>query len=228
MLAIGVFTTAKFWKAIGGTIFGLLGLCVVAGFAFVQQAGGLSQLVENQMNKISDRHVVAVSDAGLGFQISLRPLTLKIDHVRIELDQSKILVPSAEFEFGFASLLTRQPEKLILRGLDLDLVKTENGWNIPKIMGVTGALLDQTGQAGAIAQSLPMRKIGIDVAKMTLSDATGTLPKLDFQICILTSSLDKWQPDWQMRGRHETSMKDAGDFTATFTGWPGGSRLQLI
>ena len=34
-------------------------------------------------------------------------------------------MPTAEFEFGFASLLTRQPEKLILRGLDLDLVKTE-------------------------------------------------------------------------------------------------------
>jgi len=42
--------------------------------------------------------------------------------MRIELDQSKILVPTAEFEFGFASLLTGQPEKLILRGLDLDLV----------------------------------------------------------------------------------------------------------
>ena len=114
MLAIGVFTTAKFWRAIGGTIFGLLGLCAVAGFAFVQQAGGLSQLVENQMNKISDRLVVAVSDAGLGLQMSFRPLTLKIDNMRIELDQSKILVPAAEFEFGFASLLTSQDRKSVV------------------------------------------------------------------------------------------------------------------
>ena len=148
MSAIGVLTTARFWKVLGGAIFGLLGLCVVAGFAFVQQAGGLSQLVEHRLNKISDRLVVAVSDAGLGLQMSLRPLTLNIDHMRIELDQSKILVPTAEFEFGFASLLTGQPEKLILRGLDLDLVKTENGWNMPKIMGVTGALLGRTAQAG--------------------------------------------------------------------------------
>ena len=96
---------------------------------------------------------MAVSDAGLGVQISLRPLTLNIDHIRIELDQSKILVPTAEFEFGFASLMTRQPEKLILRGLDLDLVKTEDGWSMPKIMGVTGALLDRTEQAGKIAQN---------------------------------------------------------------------------
>ena len=228
MLAIGVFTTAKFWKAIGGTIFGLLGLCAVAGFVFVQQAGGLSQLVENQMNKISDRLVVAVSDAGLGLQMSFRPLTLKIDNMRIELDQSKILVPTAEFEFGFASLLTRQAEKLILRGLDLDLVKTENGWNIPKIMGVTGALLDQTGQAGAIAQSLTMRKIGIDVAKMTLSDATGTLPKVRFSdLYFDLESLTNGSLIGSMRGRHETGMKDAGDFTATFTGWPGGSRFAV-
>ena len=94
-------------------------------------------------------------------QMSLRPLTLKIDNMRIELDQSKILVPTAEFEFGFASLLTRQPEKLILRGLDLDLVKTENGWNIPKIMGVTGALLGQTGQADKISKSLPCVKLAL-------------------------------------------------------------------
>ena len=67
-------------ESLGGAIFGLLGLCVVAGFAFVQQAGGLSQLVEHRLNKISDRLVVAVSDARLGADI-LRPLTLNIDHI---------------------------------------------------------------------------------------------------------------------------------------------------
>ena len=211
MSAIGVLTTARFWKVLGGAIFGLLGLCVVAGFAFVQQAGGLSQLVEHRLNKISDRLVVAVSDAGLGVQMSLRPLTLKIDHMRIELDQSKILVPTAEFEFGFASLLTRQPEKLILRGLDLDLVKTENGWNMPKIMGVTGALLDRTGQAGKIAQSLTMRKIGIDVASMTLSDATGILPKVRFSDLYFDfESLTNGSLVGSIRGRHDTSAQRCG------------------
>ena len=117
MSSIGVLTTARFWKVLGGTTLGLLGLCIVVGFIFIKQAGGLSQLLEHQMNRISDRLVVALSDAGFGVQMSSRPLTLKIDDMRIELDQSKILVPTAEFEFGFASLLTRQPEKLILRGL---------------------------------------------------------------------------------------------------------------
>ena len=180
MSAIGVLTKARFWKVLGGAIFGLLGLFVVAGFAFVQQVGGLSQLVEHRLNRISDRLVVVVSDAGLGLQMSLRPLTLKIDHMRIELDQSKISVPTAEFEFGFASLYTRQPEKLILRGLDLDLLKTENGWNMPKIMELTGALFDRAEQAGTIAQSLITRKIGIGVASMTLSDAKGILPQARF------------------------------------------------
>ena len=100
MSAISVLTTARFWKVLGGAVFGSLGLCIVAGFAFVHQAGGLSKLVEHRLNKISDTLVVAVSDAGLGVQMSLRPLTLKIYDMRIELDQSKILVPTAEFEFG--------------------------------------------------------------------------------------------------------------------------------
>ena len=97
MLAIGVLTTARFWKVLSVVVFGLLGLCGLAGFAFVQQAGGLTQLVEYRLNKISDRFVVAVSDAELGVRMSTRPFTLEIDDMRIELDQSKILVPTAEF-----------------------------------------------------------------------------------------------------------------------------------
>jgi len=222
--AIGLLTTIRFWKVLSGTIFGLLGLCFVAGFIFVQQAGGLSQLVEHKLNRISDRFVVLVSDVGLSVQMSWRPLILKIDNMRIGMDQSKILVPTAEFEFGLASLFTRQPEKLILRGLDLDLVKTENGWNFPKIIGMTRALLDQTGQADWITQGVTMRKIAIDVASMTLSDATSTLPKVKFSDLYFDfASLTNASLTGSIRGRHDTGASEAGEFTATLTGWPGGS-----
>jgi hypothetical protein len=225
---IGVVTTARFWKIFGGAIFGLLLLCVGAGFAFVHQAGGLSQLVEQRLNKISDRLIVAVADAGLGVRMSARPLTLKIDNMRIKLDQSHIVVPAAEFEFGFASLLTRQPEKLVLRGLDLDLVKTATGWNIPKIMGVTGSLLGQTGQGGEIAKTLAMLKIGIGVTSMTLSDATGALPKVRFSDLFFDfESLANGSLVGSIRGRHDAEIATAGDFTATVTGWPGGNRFAV-
>ena len=228
MSAIGVLTTARFWKVFSGAVFGLLSICGVAGFAFVQQAGGLSQLVEHRLNKISDRFVVAVSDAELGVQMSVRPLTLEIDDMRIDVDQSKILVPTAEFEFGFASLLTRQPEKLILRGLDLDLVKTENGWNIPKIMGVTSALLDRASRDGKIAQSHTLRKIGIDVGTVTLSDATGILPKVRFSDLYFDfASLNNGSLVGSIRGRHVTGVTGTGDFTATFTGWPETRRFYV-
>ena len=228
MSVIGFLAKARFWKILGGTTFGLLGLFFVAGFTFVQQAGGLSQLVEHRLNGISKRFVVFVSDARLSVQMSLRPLTLKLDNMRIELDQSKILVPTAQFEFGFASLLTRQPEKLILRGLDLDLVKTENGWNIPKIMGVTEALLDSSGQADGIAKGLTMRKIGIDVTSMTLSDSTGILPKVRFSdLHFDFESLTNDSLVGSIRGRHDTGTKDTGEFTATFTGWPGSGRFAI-
>ena len=98
-------------------------------------------------------------------------------------------------------------KKLILRGLDLDLVKTENGWDIPKIIGMTGALLDRTGQDGKIAQILTMRKIGIDVDSMTLSDATGTLPKVRFSNLYFDfESLTNGSLVGSIRGRHDTSV----------------------
>ena len=139
------------------------------------------------------------------------------------------MVPAAEFEFGFASLLTRQPEKLVLRGLDLDLVKTATGWDIPKIMGVTGSLLGQTGQGVEIAKMPAMRKIGIDVTSMTLSDATGALPKVRFSDLFFDfESLANGSLVGSIRGRHDTEIATAGDFTATVTGWPGATDLPLM
>jgi hypothetical protein len=148
--------------------------------------------------------------------------------MRIELDQSKILVPTAEFEFGLASLPTRQPEKLILRGLDLDLVKTENGWNIPKIMGVMGALLSRPGRDGKSVQSHSLRKIGVDVATVTLSDATGILPKVRFtDLYFDFETLKNSSLVGSMRGRHVNSATGAGHFTATFTGRPEAGRFSV-
>ena len=94
----------------------------------------------------------------------------------MQLQESTLQIPSPEFEFGVATLLTGQPEKLVLRGLDLDLVKTANGWDLPNIMGITAPLLVHRDASGASATRLAMRKIGIDAVSMTLSDATGFLP----------------------------------------------------
>ena len=79
-----------------------------------------------------------------------------------------------------------------MRGLDLDLVKTEHDWNIPKIMGAIEALFDRTGHAGTITQSFTMRKIGMDVTSMTLSDTTGVLPKVIFSDLYFDFGHDKW------------------------------------
>ena len=113
--------TSKFWKYLGAMIAGLFLLLTVAGFAFVQQFGGFSNLVERQLNAISNGPVVTVSSTGFGIKWSERPLILKVQGIQMEVQESTLLIPAAEFELGFSSLLTGQPEKLVLRGLDLDV-----------------------------------------------------------------------------------------------------------
>ena len=203
---------------------------VIAAVVFVQQAGGLSPLVERQLNKISDQIIVRVSDAGLDLRWSLRPVVLKTYDVQMQVRQSTLQIPAAEFEFGLATLLTWQPEKLVLRGLDLDLVKTANGWNLPKIMGVTAPLLGQIDASGESMTGLTMRKIGIDAVSMTLSDATGVLPPVTFaDLYFDFESLATGRLTGSLRGRHvaDDADTDAGDFTATFTSWPGGDRFAV-
>ena len=70
--------TSKFWKYLGAMIAGLFLLLTVAGFAFVQQFGGFSNLVERQLNAISNGPVVTVSSTGFGIKWSERPLILKV------------------------------------------------------------------------------------------------------------------------------------------------------
>ncbi|MDB2528142.1 AsmA-like C-terminal domain-containing protein [Alphaproteobacteria bacterium] len=223
---------------------------VIASVVFVQQAGGLSPLVERQLTKISDQINVRVSDAGFDLQWSSRPVILKSYDVQMQLQESTLQIPSAEFEFGLATLLTGQPEKLVLRGLDLDLVKTANGWDLPKIMGITAPLLgrkDAPGASGALATGLAMRKIGIDAVSMTLSDATGVLPPVRFaDLYFDFESLATGSLTGSLRGRHvidganteagaantntdadADADADVGDFTATFTSWPGGDRFAV-
>ena len=124
---MGFIATRRFWTYLGGAMLASLLVLAIASVVFVQQAGGLSPLVERQLNKISDQIVVRVSDAGLDLQWSSRPVVLKTYDVQMQLQESTLQIPSAEFEFGLTTLLTGQPEKLVLRGLDLDLVKTANG-----------------------------------------------------------------------------------------------------
>ena len=94
-----------------------------------------------------------------------------------------------------------------MHGLDLDLVKTENSWNMPKILGVTGALLGQT-TSQQDRTNLTMRKIGIDVASMTLSDATGILPKVRFSDLYFDfESLTNGSLVGSIRGRHDSTLQ---------------------
>ena len=206
----------------------------IAAVVFVQQAGGLSPLVERQLNKISDQIAVRVSGAGFDLRWSLRPVVLKTYGVQMQVQQSTLQMPAAEFEFGVATLLTGRPEKLVLRGLDLDLVKTANGWNLPKIMGVTAPLFGQTDAPGVSVAGLAMRKIGIDAVSMTLSDATGVLPTVKFaDLYFDFESLATGSLTGSLRGRHvaddaeASADADVGDFTATFKSWPGGDRFAI-
>ena len=210
MSAMGFIATRRFWTYLSGAMLASLLVLVIASVVFVQQAGGLSPLVERQLNKISDQIVVRVSDAGLDLQWSSRPVVLKTYDVQMQLQESTLQIPSAEFEFGLATLLTGQPEKLLLRGLDLDLVKTANGWNLPKIMGVTAPLLGHTDVPGASATGLAMRKIGIDAVSMTLSDATGVLPPVRFaDLYFDFESLATGSLTGSLRGRHVANDADA-------------------
>jgi len=240
--AMGFIISAKFWKYVFGAVLCVIALIGVAGVLYVNQAGGLARLIERQLNSVSDKLVVNIAAARLGVELSSRPLILTTSDVYITVGESTINLPAAELEFGLSSLLTGQPEKLVLRGVELDLVKTATGWRGSKLFGIAGALaeanaLHPAASAHANPATTPavppfqgLRKIGIDAERVTLSDASGVLPPVAFSdIYVDLDALAAGALSGTVRGRQISDglNTDAGTFTGTFTSWSGGGRLAV-
>ena len=223
---MGFMLSAKFWKYISSILLSLIVLFGVAGFFYVNQAGGLAQLIESKFNNVSGKIDLKVGSARIGAVLSLRPLVLKTYDVYINAEESSIKLPVAEFEFGLTSLTTGKPEKLVFRGLELDLVKTTEGWSGHKIFGFIGMLSGKSAKNASAQVNHGLQKIGIDDFSITLADASGQLPSVKFSNLYLDFELlSAGALSGSLRGRHTKDEENAGNFTATFTGWPGDERF---
>ena len=214
-----------------GTLLAIIS--IVAGFyVYINQAGGLRQFLETELTILAGAGAVTVGEAHLGLAMTGQPLAVTAKDIVIDLDQSRLKLPDVELQFGLGSVFSGRPEALILRGVQLDLVRQKQGWS-------GSAELSFLGQVGAgsvlQADNLPqnwltgIKRVSVETDRLSLRDADGTRPPIilnDIHIDLLALADDDVSGSMRAR-RVAADGSDDGSFTVAFNGWATGETLSL-
>ena len=121
-----------------GMLLALVGMGA-GGYVYINQAGGLRQFLETELTILAGAGAVTVGEAHLGLAMTGQPLAVTAKDIVIDLDQSRLNLPDVELQFGLVSVFSGRPEAVILRGVQLDLVRQKQGWSGSAELFISGA-----------------------------------------------------------------------------------------
>jgi hypothetical protein len=214
-----------------GALLALVGM-VAGGYVYINQAGGLRQFLETELTILAGAGAVTVGEAHLGLAMTGQPLAVTAKDIVIDLDQSRLDLPDVELQFGFASLFNGRPEAVILRGVQLDLVRQKQGWSGSAellFMGQVGARSAAHPDAMSKSRLAGIKRIAVETDRLSLRDADGVRPPIilsDIHIDLVALADDDVSGSMRAR-RVAADGGDDGSFTVAFNGWPTGDNLLL-
>ena len=224
-------------RALVITLTVLIMVVVGAGYLYVNQAGGLTRLLETELTAMVGSGTATVGDARVSVSLSRQPIQITANNLVIDLGSEKINLPSADIKFGWTSILEGRPETILLRGIKLDLVKKDSGWSGSPAIVFLDRLAKNANQTGSSSAQLKngnnhlggVKLLAIETDHLSLSHENATLPGLIFKnIYIDVTSSDGGEVSGSMRAsRLDEAGLAAGSFTLSFDGWPGSKNLKV-
>ena len=214
-----------------GALLALVGMGA-GGYVYINQAGGLRQFLETELTILAGAGAVTVGEAHLGVAMTGQPLAVTAKDIVIDLDQSRLNLPDVELQFGFASLFNGRPEAVILRGVQLDLVRQKQGWSGSAellFLGQVGARSAAHPDAMSKSRLAGIKRIAVETDRLSLRDADGARPPIilsDIHIDLVALADDDVSGSMRAR-RVAADGGDDGSFTLAFNGWPMGENLSL-
>ena len=230
-------TVTGIFKALVITFTSLIIVMVGVGYLYVNQAGGLSRLLETELATMVGSGTATVGDARISVSLSRQPIQLTASDLVISLDSEQINLPRADMGFGWTSFIGGRPETILLSGVKLDLVKKAGGWSGSPAILFLDKLAKNASQSGANSTQLQnarsylggVKLIAIETDRLSLSHENRVLPNLFFEnIYIDVTSGDDGEVSGSMRARRlNEAQVAAGSFTLSFDGWPGSKSLKV-
>ena len=100
-----------------------------AGYWYLDRQGGIITLLENNLSYPEENFYVEVGSVSWSIQWSATPLVVDVRDVDITAGTQTLHLPESTLYFGRKSIATQgQPEILIVKGLEVDLIKSAEGW----------------------------------------------------------------------------------------------------
>ena len=203
----------------------------IAGFVVVQ-AGGLRQLLEYELSKVSPAVTAEVGAARFAFSMSSTPISVVAEDIAFSFGDGAVTVPEGEVKFGFNSLWTGLPLALNLRGMEIQLVKSATGWSGSQSTALLNALLgtpsvhatvpaDDPATGNVAVKFTGLKHISIETDLVTISDATGALAPIQLTGIYIDTQIEaSGQIIGGVRGQRLIDGVDAGRLAITFSGLP--------
>ncbi len=230
-------TVTGILKALVITFTSLITVIAGFGYLYVNQAGGLSRLLETELATMVGSGTATVGKARISVSLSRRPLQLTANDILITLDSEQINLPRVDMRFGLTSILGGSPETILLRGVKLDIVKKASGWSGSPAILFLDTLAKNANQTRSSSAQLQNAKnylggvklIAVETDRLSLSHENAALPDLFFEnIYIDVTSGDGGEVSGSMRANRLNDAREAaGSFTLSFDGWPGSKSLDV-
>ena len=145
-----------------------------AGYWYLDRQGGIIALLENNLSYPEENFYVEIGSISWSIQWGATPLVIDVRDVDITAGTQTLRLPESTLYFGSKSIATQgQPEILIVKGLEVDLTKSADGWGIQdSALGVdtsfnSDKLADQLQQ---FAPKLGLRQLLLQIDQIRLRD----------------------------------------------------------
>ena len=217
-------------------VVGVLVVVIAAPFIYLQQAGGLTGIIEAQLARQLARNNEALSltlgDTGVEVRLPAMHLTVTASDVTVAGADASLTIPEASAVFTPTGLLAQRPFELVFSDLQLDLTVDPSARNIEGSPGM--ALLaglaagGASGGASGDTKSLTNQRLRINRAVLNLRHVDDAVAPIDLVNINAVGSFDQGTLlNGMVSAERMANAAPAGRLEAAVLGDPLGGTFSL-
>ena len=157
-------------------IIGGLGAVGYGLYAKINRDGGLTAVLQSKLSNAEMGLTSTIEDTRIHVELSATPIRLQATQIRLATEDTILTLPYSEFGFSLFNLIKGElvPSDVVIRGLDMELIRGQDGWETGSSMQLIGAFIENynangvatDGQSSPAPTAIP--DIQINAAKLTV------------------------------------------------------------
>ena len=200
-------------------------------YARVHNAGGLKAILQTALSDAAVGITSTIEDTELSFQFSAAPFRLKATNIRLEAQDTALILPSSDFGFSLLNIMQGRfvPSDMRMSGLEIEIAHGDQGWHAGPSMALITALMRENAENAASSDALSsIRNIFIGNAKLVIKrKPTGHHSGVDDEIILSPIAINMQHRNNKIAG--SINVKDAvgGAVVINFSGNETGTAIEF-